>query len=515
MERAVHVLGGSPAQRVITHLQAGSTASAKTVVCKKNHLCRESTPQARIRGCRASARAAEDFRPKLADTRRASRIQLGTTRLRASAQEAPVGSQGVFSDNGTSQVDEERVGVLLLNLGGPETLDDVQPFLYNLFADPDIIRLPSYIAFLQQPIARLISTLRAPKSAEGYKAIGGGSPLRRVTEEQATALQECLAELGQPAEVFIGMRYWNPFTEEAVQQIKQSRINKLVVLPLYPQFSISTSGSSLRLLEQLFKVDDYLLAMKHTVIPSWYQRPGYVQAMADMIEHERTKFPDPADAVIFFSAHGVPVSYVEEAGDPYRQEMEECVDLIMDELKLRGVDNRHTLAYQSRVGPVEWLKPYTDTTIELLGQTGVKSLLAVPISFVSEHIETLEEIDMEYRELAEESGITNWGRVPALGVNPVFIRDMADAVLESLPYVGSMSLPSEISLVPSGSVEDLLAAYDRERLELPPPVPVWEWGWTKSAETLNGRIAMVALSTLLLLEAFAGGEGTIFRLLSH
>jgi len=211
--------------------------------------------------------------------------------------------------------------------------------------------------------------------------------------------------------------------------------------------------------------------------------------------------------MIFFSAHGVPLAYVEEAGDPYKAEMEECVDLIMKELKIRGLDNDHTLAYQSRVGPVEWLKPYTDDTIKQLGKKGVKSLLAVPISFVSEHIETLEEIDMEYKELALQSGIVNWERVPALGCEPTFISDLADAVIEGLPYVGAMAvsnLEARQSLVPLGSVEELLATYDSQRRELPPPVTLWEWGWTKSAETWNGRAAMLAVLVLLFLEVTTG-----------
>ena len=233
------------------------------------------------------------------------------------------------------------------------------------------------------------------------------------------------------------MRYWKPFTEDAVAAIKADGITRLVVLPLYPQFSISTSGSSLRLLEQIFSEDDYLQqVMGHTVIPSWYQRPGYVQAMAELIKAELEKpdsqFDSPDEPIIFFSAHGVPVSYVETAGDPYKEEMEECVELIVAELKRMGVKNEHVLAYQSRVGPVEWLQPYTDDVIRSLGKKGTKAMVAVPISFVSEHIETLEEIDMEYRELAEESGVQQWGRVPALDTNPVFIDDLADAVIQSL-----------------------------------------------------------------------------------
>ncbi|KVI08069.1 Chlorophyll a/b binding protein domain-containing protein [Cynara cardunculus var. scolymus] len=296
-------------------------------------------------------------------------------------------------DTSPSIVNDGKIGVLLLNLGGPETLDDVQPFLFNLFADP------------------------------------------------ATELRKALYEKNVAAEVYVGMRYWHPFTEEAIKQIKKDGVNKLVVLPLYPQFSISTSGSSLRLLESIF------------------------------------------------SAHGVPLAYVEEAGDPYKAEMEECVDLIMEELERRKIDNPYTLAYQSRVGPVEWLKPYTDETIIELGEKGVKSLLA-----------TLEEIDVEYKELALKSGIEKWGRVPALGCEPTFILDLADAVIESLPY----------SLVPLGSVEELLATYDSQRRELPAPVTVWEWGWTKSAETWNGRAAMLAVLVLLFLEV-STGEGFLHQ----
>lgn len=404
-------------------------------------------------------------------------------------------------------VDQEKVGVLLLNLGGPETLQDVQPFLFNLFADPDIIRLPRSFRFLQKPLAQLISVTRAPKSMEGYAAIGGGSPLRRITDEQAIALEKALAEKQVPTKVYVGMRYWHPFTEEAIEKIKSDGITKLVVLPLYPQFSISTSGSSLRLLESIFREDEYLVRMQHTVIPSWYQREGYIKAMANLIEKELQKFERPIEVMIFFSAHGVPLAYVEEAGDPYKAEMEECVGLIMSELKARDITNDHTLAYQSRVGPVEWLKPYTDDTIKQLGLQGVKSLLAVPISFVSEHIETLEEIDMEYKELALDSGIKNWERVPALGCEPTFISDLADAVIEALPYVGAMAvsnLEARQSLLPLGSVEELLATYDSQRRELPPPVTVWEWGWTKSAETWNGRAAMLAVLVLLFLEVTTG-----------
>ncbi len=370
-----------------------------------------------------------------------------------------------------------RVGVLLLNLGGPDQLEDVRPFLFNLFSDPEIIRLP--FTWLQKPLAWLISTSRAKKSQENYKLIGGGSPLRRITEEQAQALQSSLQNKGQDARVYIGMRYWHPFTEEAIARIKRDSIDRLVILPLYPQFSISTSGSSFRLLDKIWQEDPTLQEVDYTVIPSWYKRQGYLKAMADLIAKELDQCPNPNDVHIFFSAHGVPLSYVEEAGDPYQQEIEECTELIMRTLNR---PNPYTLAYQSRVGPVEWLKPYTEEAIPELAEQGVQNLLVVPISFVSEHIETLEEIDIEYRELAEESGIHHFQRVPALNTHPVFIEDLADMVLHA---VDSPSL--KLNEVPQ--MRKQVKMYPQER---------WEWGLTTSAEVWNGRIAMIGFIALII-----------------
>ncbi|MGF1516922.1 MAG: ferrochelatase [Nodosilinea sp.] len=370
-----------------------------------------------------------------------------------------------------------RVGVLLLNLGGPESPDDVRPFLFNLFADPEIIRLP--FPFLQRPLAWLISSSRAKQSQANYQQIGGGSPLRRITEEQAEALRQVLADRGTEASIYIGMRYWYPFTEEAVAQLKRDGIEKLVVLPLYPQFSISTSGSSFRLLERLWLEDPALQRIVYTAIPSWYDRPGYTEAMADLIAQELDKLEIPDQAHIFFSAHGVPVSYVEEAGDPYQREIEHCTELIMKSLHR---PNPHTLAYQSRVGPVEWLQPYTEDAIEQLAQQGVKDLVVVPISFVSEHIETLQEIDIEYREIAEEAGIHGFHRVPALNTHPRFIGDMADMVTEAL--VAPRQLFSDV-VQPDKKVK----IYPQERSA---------WGLTPVAEVWNGRLAMVGFLALLL-----------------
>jgi protoporphyrin/coproporphyrin ferrochelatase len=379
-----------------------------------------------------------------------------------------------------------RLGVLLLNLGGPEQLSDVRPFLFNLFSDPEIIRIP--IPALQKPLAWLISSSRFRKSQANYEKIGGGSPLRRITEEQAIAIEKELQARGIDTRVYIGMRYWNPFTKEALEAIRRDGIEDLVILPLYPQFSISTSGSSFRLIDRIWQENPSLKPLKYTVVPSWYEKPGYLQAMADLVAQEIDKCPDPNDARVFFSAHGVPVSYVTEGGDPYQQEIENCAAAIMDKLDR---PNQYTLAYQSKVGPVEWLQPYTEDAIVELAQQGIKDLVVVPISFVSEHIETLEEIDIEYRELAEEAGIHTFNRVPALDTNPTFIRAMADLVLEA-------------AAKPALALSDVPQMLRKTKMY---PQEKWEWGLTTAAEVWNGRMAM--LGFLLLAIEIVSGRGPL------
>ncbi|CAL5422091.1 unnamed protein product [Camellia sinensis] len=198
-------------------------------------------------------------------------------------------------------------------------------------------------------------------------------------------------------------------------------------------YSIYLQIRSIRVLQTIFREDAYLSRMPVSIIQSWCQREGYIKSMADLIEKELESFSTPEEVMIFISAHAVPVSYAEDAGDPYRDQMEECIHLIMQGLKSRRINNDHTLAYQSRVGPVQWLKPYTD---EVLVELGKKEY------FVGEHIETLEEIDMEYKHLALESGIENWGRVCALGCTTSFITDMADAVIEVLPSATALTTSS-------------------------------------------------------------------------
>ena len=376
---------------------------------------------------------------------------------------------------------QPRVGVLLLNLGGPERIQDVKPFLYNLFSDPEIIRLP--LAAMQKPLAWLISSLRSGKSQQAYRSIGGGSPLRRITKQQAQELQTSLRQKGVDATSYVAMRYWHPFTESAVADLKADGVDQVVVLPLYPHFSISTSGSSFRELQRLRNTDPAFSRLPIRCIRSWYDHPGYIQALANLIAREILACEDPATAHIFFSAHGVPKSYVEDAGDPYQLEIVACSKLILEQLRQQlGHSNPFTLAYQSRVGPVEWLKPYTEEALQELGEQGVKDLVVVPISFVSEHIETLEEIDIDYRELATAAGVKNFRRVPALDTDPAFIAALTDLVEQAMAETAinldqAAQLPSKVTPNAQGK---------------------WTWGWNNNTEIWNGRAAMLGTVAFLM-----------------
>jgi ferrochelatase len=321
-----------------------------------------------------------------------------------------------------------KLGVLLFNLGGPETLADVRPFLFNLFSDPEIVRLP--IRAMQKPLAWLISTARHKKSSGYYAQIGGGSPLRKITDEQAAALREELTRRGVEAKVYVGMRYWRPFTETAIDEIVRDGIDELIVLPLYPQFSVSTTGSSFKDFVALLDKRGGLRHIRRHYISRWHTREMYINALAEQITEEIEKFPDPNPRHIhlLFSAHSVPQSYIEK-GDPYLRHTEETVRLVSERL---GNQSPVHLSFQSKVGPVKWLEPSTDAKLRELAAQGVEQVLAIPISFVSDHIETLYELDILYKKLADEIGVKSYRRAPALNCNPTFIGALADLVCEKL-----------------------------------------------------------------------------------
>lgn len=310
----------------------------------------------------------------------------------------------------------DKTAVLMLQMGGPDSLDAVEPFLLNLFSDRDIIRLGP--AFLQPLLARWIARRRAPKVEAQYEKIGGRSPIRELTEAQARALEE---QLGQGFHCFPAMRYWRPSTIEALAAVKKAGISRLVALPLYPHYSRATTGSSFNELRRVLALSGAGFSL--STIESFYNHPRYLAALARTIEEGLGFFPAGEEVTLLFSAHSLPVSFI-ESGDPYLSQVEETVRLVME----RFPNYRHQLAFQSKAGPVKWLEPATEKSIARLASGGCRNLLMVPVSFVCDHIETLYEIDVTYADLAREKGIVRFRRSPSLNTSPLFIDCLADLV---------------------------------------------------------------------------------------
>jgi protoporphyrin/coproporphyrin ferrochelatase len=318
-----------------------------------------------------------------------------------------------------------KLGVLVFNLGGPESLRDVKPFLYRLFSDPEIIRIKW--GPVRKAVAYMIATLRKKKSQGYYRLIGGGSPLRRLTEEQAGALEVELRRRGMDARTFVGMCTWKPFLDEAVQQVMKSGVDRLVILPLFPHYSFTTTRAGSEALRRLLARPE-LKTLEITWISTWAEHPTYIESFASSIEKELGKFSAPGKVQLLFSAHSIPESYVRE-GDPYLDQTKASVEKIMDRL---GRKNPYELSFQSKIGPVKWLEPATNVVIREYGKRGIQDVLVVPISFVSEHIETLYELDILYQKVATDAGVGNFKRVPALNSDPLFIGALADIVQEAL-----------------------------------------------------------------------------------
>jgi protoporphyrin/coproporphyrin ferrochelatase len=315
-----------------------------------------------------------------------------------------------------------RVGIVLFQLGGPDTLAAIEPFLYNLFCDPDIIDFP-FARIGRKPLAKLISTTRARKVQHHYATIGGGSPIRRFTERQASALEAELSGRGLDARCFVAMRYWHPFTSEAVAQLQAARCDEIVLLPLYPQYSSTTTGSSLNEWQRLFCGD----VPVHNV-GAFYRHPMYLDAVIEKIEEALARFLDPERAEIVFSAHSVPMSVIAK-GDPYQRQIEETVRLLMER---GGWPNRHRLCYQSKVGASKWLQPSLHRTLHDLAAEKAREVCIVPVAFVSDHVETLGEIDHEAREEARRLGIQRFEMSAGLNDSPKFVAALGQLVLEAL-----------------------------------------------------------------------------------
>jgi ferrochelatase len=316
---------------------------------------------------------------------------------------------------------QNRTAVVLLNLGGPDSLDAVEPFLFNLFSDPDIFNLP--LGFLtQKPFARLIARRRAPAARNNYAAIGGKSPLLENTLRQAEALQTALRAHGQ-YDVFVCMRYWHPLSEAVVAELRSRNYPRVMLLPLYPQYSRTTTGSSVNEFRRACAHAGYAPTVR--LVREWPTHPDYLAGIVAGIEAEAAKLPEPNPARIelLFSAHGLPKKIVAR-GDPYPRGIEATVAALRARLGFPHT----TLCYQSRVGPLEWLKPYTAEVIRQKAAAGCTQMLVYPIAFVSDHSETLYELGIEYAHLARDAGIAHYRVVPALNAHPSLIRALADLV---------------------------------------------------------------------------------------
>lgn len=323
----------------------------------------------------------------------------------------------------------EKVGVVLMNLGGPDSLEAVEPFLFNLFNDPDIIDFPLSFLFRKR-LARLISSRRAGRVCEQYTEIGGKSPILDITRRQAKLLEDRLIAAGLDARVLLAMRYWKPFTETAVAELERDPVSKIVLLPLYPHYSRSTTRSS-------FREWDRQTAGKRAIesaviyrIESYYDFKPYLDAIIERINGGIERFPEDIrpDVNVLFSAHGTPMKLVRE-GDPYSHHIRKTVEAVV---KRSGLRQKHHLCFQSKVGPQKWLTPSTPETIAELAAAGVKNMLVVPVAFVSDHLETLFEVGIEFRRQACAQGVERFEVTEGLNDSNKFVDALSELVLGAL-----------------------------------------------------------------------------------
>eukprot|EP01099_Mayorella_cantabrigiensis_P005641 TRINITY_DN4580_c0_g1_i1.p1 TRINITY_DN4580_c0_g1~~TRINITY_DN4580_c0_g1_i1.p1 ORF type:complete len:376 (-),score=94.27 TRINITY_DN4580_c0_g1_i1:63-1157(-) len=329
-------------------------------------------------------------------------------------------------------VPSKRVtGIVMFNLGGPSTTNDVYPFLLRLFSDREIIQLPA-----QPLLAKYIAVTRTPKVQKHYQEIGGGSPILKWTKTQG---EQMIAKLDQlspetaPHKYYIAFRYINPLTEETLRQMKEDGVTRAVGFTQYPQFSCSTTGSSFNELWRQTKALNFEKEFQWSLIDRWYQHPRLIQSFVERVIDALNKLTpeDRAKAVLIFSAHSIPTARVDK-GDAYPQECSATVAKVVDELRSRGYNNKYVLAYQSQVGPRPWLGPKTPDVITGLSRKGFKHQIIIPIAFTSDHIETLFEIDIEFKEIAEKSGVKNFIRAESLNDSDTFSTALAEVVSSHL-----------------------------------------------------------------------------------
>ncbi len=321
----------------------------------------------------------------------------------------------------------DKVAVVLLQFGGPDSLDAVEPFLYNLFSDPDIFELPFGPRF-QRFVAGQISSRRAPSVAKKYGEIGGKSPIVEKTEEQVMALQQLFDSAYPELNVSVRLagRYWKPFTADTMKSLADEGFDDVVLLPLYAQYSKTNAGSSFNEWDRESAKQQKRFNERR--IREYYKHPKYLASLNARIDEGLAQFENPDKVFLLFSAHGTPVDMVER-GDPYAQQIRETMELLMS---LRGHDRHYTLSFQSKVGPKKWLTPATTDTLKDLGRLGMTNVLVVPIAFVSDHIETLHELDIEERHTADKAGITNYRIMTGLNSHPLFIECLADVAIQEI-----------------------------------------------------------------------------------
>lgn len=318
------------------------------------------------------------------------------------------------------------IAIVALNLGGPDSLDAVEPFLYNLFRDPDVIQL-GWARPLQPLLARLISRRRAPFSREAYAQIGGKSLILDETRAQAAAVADAVATAGVAARPFVAMACWHPFSSEAVADIRKAGLTRVIALPLFPQYSETTTGSSFKALARAVEVTGGDIDIAR--VRSYPTAPGFIEAIGRTITAAVATLPEDlrSGAPVLFSAHGLPESYIRR-GDPYLDEIRTTVAAVTRHL---GLEGRAQLAFQSRVGRQRWLSPYTEVALDELAGAGARAVVVCPIAFTGEHVETLQELDIVYRERAAAQGLIHFARARTVGTDPSFIGALADLCLSA------------------------------------------------------------------------------------
>ena len=333
-----------------------------------------------------------------------------------------------------------KKAVILFNLGGPDKLDSVEPFLFNLFNDPAIITMPSLFRY---PLAKFISRRRAPIAKNIYKKIGNKSPILELTKKQAESLEKNLLKKGN-YKCFVVMRCWHPRASDVLKKVKEYNPEEIILLPLYPQFSATTSGSSINEWNKLCEKENY--AIKTKTICCYPTENNFIESHISLIKKTLSNVQNHNFKLIF-SAHGLPESKIKK-GDPYQWQVEETVKEIMLKLKNENLD--YVISYQSRVGPLKWIGPSTDEEI-IRNSKEKKGIIIVPIAFVSEHSETLVELDIEYKKLAEKNGCIFYKRIPALGIDENFIKGLTELILQSQTrdhFISSIMCPSKFIKCP-------------------------------------------------------------------